>query len=183
MMDPEPSGPVLPSVAAAAPANRNPQPEGAGFVAPLDKQAAIPPAPAAAHHRPRGAQAAVEPIWPQPPQPLPAPRPEQHRRSPIFLLRHHPARARSRYGRAMSFLELGRVLCSPACHRREGVPGGRPTLPYHQRYGHPLEIPKPKSTAFAACQPVRSTAPISKQTFRPGQAQRWKRARRRSRSC
>jgi hypothetical protein len=71
IMDPEPSGPVLPGVAAAAAANPNPQSRAPASSRRSHKHDLR--APAAAHHRPRAAQAAVEPIWPEPSQPLPAP--------------------------------------------------------------------------------------------------------------
>jgi hypothetical protein len=73
IINPEPTGPVLPGVAAAAAANPNPQSRAPASPRRSHEPAANPPAPAAAHHRPRGAHAAVKPIWPKPHQPLPAP--------------------------------------------------------------------------------------------------------------
>jgi hypothetical protein len=83
IMNPEPSGPVLPGVAAAAAANPNPQSGASASPRRTHKPAGNPPAPAAAHPAPAaahpapgGAQAAaVEPIWPEPlpPQPLSVP--------------------------------------------------------------------------------------------------------------
>ncbi len=75
IMNPEPSGPVLPGVAAAAAANPNPQSGAPPSSRRSHKPAANPPAPAAAQPTAWGAQAAVEPIWPEPlpPQPLPVP--------------------------------------------------------------------------------------------------------------
>jgi hypothetical protein len=74
IMNPEPSGPVLPGAAAAAAANPNSQ-SGASASRRTHKPPGNPPAPTAAHPPASGAQAAVEPIWPEPlpPQRLPAP--------------------------------------------------------------------------------------------------------------
>ncbi len=69
IMNPEPSGPVLPGVAAAAATNPNPQ-----AVAPASrrsrKQAANPPPPTVVQPAPTGS-AATEPIWPEPVPPPP----------------------------------------------------------------------------------------------------------------
>ena len=75
IMNPEPSGPVLPGVAAAAAANPNGQTGTSASSRRAHKPAATPPAPAASRPAPSGAQAAVEPIWPEPmpPQPSAAP--------------------------------------------------------------------------------------------------------------
>jgi hypothetical protein len=78
IMNPEPSGPVRPGVAAAAAANPNPQSRAPASSRRSHKPAANSPAPAAAPPAAaRGTQAAVEPIWPEPLslQPLPAPAP------------------------------------------------------------------------------------------------------------
>ena len=66
IMNPEPSGPVLPGVAAAAAANPNPQSGASASSRRTHKPAGNPPAPPAVHPAPSGAQAAVEPIWPEP---------------------------------------------------------------------------------------------------------------------
>ena len=72
IMNPEPTGPVLPGVAAAAAANPNPQ-----AAAPASrhsrKPAANPPAQTLAQPAPAGS-GAVEPIWPEPVPPPPPPR-------------------------------------------------------------------------------------------------------------
>ena len=69
IMNPEPTGPVLPGVAAAAAANPNSQ-----AAAPASrrsrKQAANPPAPTVVQPAPTGS-AAAEPIWPEPVPPPP----------------------------------------------------------------------------------------------------------------
>jgi hypothetical protein len=86
IMNPEPTGPVLPGVAAAAATHLNPQSAGPASVPPSrakarrsHKPAANPPAqaavqaPAAGQQAPAaGQQAAVEPIWPEPLPPQPA---------------------------------------------------------------------------------------------------------------
>jgi hypothetical protein len=69
IMNPEPSGPVLPGVAAAAAANPNSQSGASASSRHSRKPAANPPAPAA--RQSAGAQAAVEPIWPEPLPPQP----------------------------------------------------------------------------------------------------------------
>jgi len=66
IMNPEPSGPVLPGVAAAAAANPNGQSGASASSRHSRKPAANPPAPAARQSAGSGAQAAVEPIWPEP---------------------------------------------------------------------------------------------------------------------
>jgi hypothetical protein len=63
IMNPEPTGPVLPGVAAAAAANPNPQPGAAPSSRRSRKQAANPVPPTAAQPSP---SAATEPIWPEP---------------------------------------------------------------------------------------------------------------------
>ena len=63
IMNPEPTGPVLPGVAAAAAANPNPQPGAAPSSRRSRKQAANPAPPTAAQPSP---SAATEPIWPEP---------------------------------------------------------------------------------------------------------------------
>lgn len=68
IMNPEPSGPVLPGVAAAAAANPNPQ---AASSRRARKQAANPPPPASAPAPAANAAPAVEPIWPEPVPPPP----------------------------------------------------------------------------------------------------------------
>ncbi len=67
IMNPEPAGPVLPGVAAAAAANPNPQPNAASSARRSRKQAANPASQTAAQSPP---SAAAEPIWPEP---VPAP--------------------------------------------------------------------------------------------------------------
>ncbi|HMK69455.1 MAG TPA: hypothetical protein VK442_00640 [Xanthobacteraceae bacterium] len=67
IMNPEPTGPVLPGVAAAAAANPNPQPGAASPPRRSRKQAASPSPQTAA---PPSA-AAVEPVWPEPVHPPP----------------------------------------------------------------------------------------------------------------
>jgi hypothetical protein len=72
IMNPEPTGPVLPGVAAAAAARPNPQSAAPASPRRSHKTAANPPPPPAAV--PAGApgqQAAVEPIWPEPLPPQP----------------------------------------------------------------------------------------------------------------
>ena len=68
IMNPEPSGPVLPGVAAAAAANPNPQ-AGAPAARHARKQTNNAPAPSPAQSASSGSTA-VEPIWPEP-MPLP----------------------------------------------------------------------------------------------------------------
>jgi hypothetical protein len=63
IMNPEPTGPVLPGVAAAAAANPNPQPGAAPSSRRSRKQAANPTPQTAAQPFP---SAATEPIWPEP---------------------------------------------------------------------------------------------------------------------
>ncbi|MGD0332673.1 MAG: hypothetical protein ABSA90_05390 [Xanthobacteraceae bacterium] len=63
IMNPEPSGPVLPGVAAAAAANPNPQPGAAPPSRRSRKQVANPAPQTAAQPTP---SAATEPIWPEP---------------------------------------------------------------------------------------------------------------------
>ena len=63
IMNPEPAGPVLPGVAAAAAANPNPQPGAAPSSRRSRKQAVNPAPPTAAQPSP---SAATEPIWPEP---------------------------------------------------------------------------------------------------------------------
>lgn len=83
IMNPEPSGPVLPGVAAAAAANPNPA-AAQGSARRSRKQAATPaPQPAAAPATPPAASAtrstrsttAVEPVWPEPVPPAPQQQP------------------------------------------------------------------------------------------------------------
>ena len=90
IMNPEPSGPVLPGVAAAAAANPNPQPA----VQPLSrrsrKQAANPP-PRAATQAAVSGSAATEPIWPQPiPPPAPQPASAPTSAAPVQLNPYPP---------------------------------------------------------------------------------------------
>jgi hypothetical protein len=73
IMSPEPSGPVLPGVAAAAAANPNPQP-GASTARRSRKQASPAPQPPAQTGAPA---AAIEPIWPEPVPTIPATPPAQ----------------------------------------------------------------------------------------------------------
>ena len=71
IMNPEPTGPVLPGVAAAAAANPNGrQPQRRRGA--RDKPAATPPVPPPPQPVPAGS-AAIEPIWPEPVPPPPAP--------------------------------------------------------------------------------------------------------------
>ena len=72
IMNPEPSGPVLPGVAAAAATNPNSQTGTSASSRRTHKPPANPPAPAAAQPPAWGAQAAVEPIWPEPLPPQPS---------------------------------------------------------------------------------------------------------------
>lgn len=77
IMTPEPSGPVLPGVAAAAAANPNPQP-GASTGRRSRKQASPAPQPPAQPAQTGGPTAAIEPIWPEPVPTVPAaPSPQQ----------------------------------------------------------------------------------------------------------
>jgi hypothetical protein len=69
IMNPEPSGPVLPGVAAAAASNPNPPPAGSSRHA-RKPTASTAAAAAAANPGQSGASTAVEPIWPEP---MPAP--------------------------------------------------------------------------------------------------------------
>jgi hypothetical protein len=71
IMNPEPSGPVLPGVAAAAAANPNPQAIAAS-TRHSRKQTANPPAPTAVQSASSG-PAATQPIWPEPMPPPPPP--------------------------------------------------------------------------------------------------------------
>lgn len=70
IMNPEPTGPVLPGVAAAAAANPNPHAANRSSLRRQHTQATNPSPPAAARAAPSGALAATEPIWPEP-VPLP----------------------------------------------------------------------------------------------------------------
>jgi hypothetical protein len=70
IMNPEPTGPVLPGVAAAA-ARQNPQSAAPASSRRAHKPAANPPQPAAAPAAAPSQQAAVEPIWPEPLPPQP----------------------------------------------------------------------------------------------------------------
>jgi hypothetical protein len=72
IMNPEPTGPVLPGAAAAAAANPNAQSAAPASSRRSHKPAANPPAPAAVQPAAPGQQAAVEPIWPEPLPPRPA---------------------------------------------------------------------------------------------------------------
>lgn len=74
IMNPEPTGPVLPGIAAAAAANPNPPPPGQTPSSRRSRKqaAAPPPQPAAQATTPRSAPA-VEPIWPEPVPPAPQP--------------------------------------------------------------------------------------------------------------
>lgn len=67
IMNPEPSGPVLPGVAAAAASNPNPPPAAASGARHARKQTANPPAPATI-----SGAAATDPIWPEPVPPPPS---------------------------------------------------------------------------------------------------------------
>ncbi len=70
IMNPEPTGPVLPGVAAAAAANPNPHPASRSSSRRPHKQATNPSPPTAARAASLDAPAATEPIWPEP-VPLP----------------------------------------------------------------------------------------------------------------
>lgn len=70
IMNPEPSGPVVPGAAAAAAANPNPPPTSPSSRR-ARKQAANPPAQTGGQSLASGAAAAVEPIWPEPVPPPP----------------------------------------------------------------------------------------------------------------
>ncbi len=71
IMNPEPTGPVLPGVAAAAAANPN-GPQAAASSRHSHKPAATPPVPPPTQPVPAGS-AATEPIWPEPVPPPPSP--------------------------------------------------------------------------------------------------------------
>lgn len=71
IMNPEPSGPVVPGAAAAAAANPNPPPTASSSSRRSRKQAANPPAQTGGQSIVSGAPAAVEPIWPEPVPPPP----------------------------------------------------------------------------------------------------------------
>lgn len=80
IMNPEPTGPVLPGVAAAAAANPNGV-QGATPPRHARKQAASPPAQT--HVQPAASgSAAIEPIWPEPVPPPPPPVPPQTAAAP-----------------------------------------------------------------------------------------------------
>jgi hypothetical protein len=70
IMNPEPSGPVLPGVAAAAASNPNPQAAPSSTSHRVRKQAGNPPTPAPVQAASPGS-AATEPIWPEPVPPPP----------------------------------------------------------------------------------------------------------------
>jgi hypothetical protein len=70
IMNPEPTGPVLPGVAAAA-ARQNPQSAAPASSRRAHKPAANPPPPTAVPAGAPSQQAAVEPIWPEPLPPQP----------------------------------------------------------------------------------------------------------------
>jgi hypothetical protein len=72
IMNPEPTGPVLPGTAAAAAANPNAQAAAPASSRRSRKAVANAPAPAAVQAAAPGQQAAVEPIWPEPLPPQPA---------------------------------------------------------------------------------------------------------------
>jgi hypothetical protein len=75
IMNPEPSGPVLPGVAAAAASNPNPPAAGSSSTRHARKQTASPAAPTITGQS--GTSTAVEPIWPEPiPAGPPAPAPQ-----------------------------------------------------------------------------------------------------------
>jgi hypothetical protein len=84
IMNPEPTGPVVPGAAAAAAANPNPPPAGQAPSRHAHKPAAAPAAPPA----PVGAQSAIpgstvtEPIWPEPVPPPPTAWPPQTNAAP-----------------------------------------------------------------------------------------------------
>ena len=72
IMNPEPTGPVLPGAAAAAATHPNPQSAAPASSRRSHKPAANPPVQAAVQPAAPGQQAAVEPIWPEPLPPQPA---------------------------------------------------------------------------------------------------------------
>jgi hypothetical protein len=74
IMNPEPTGPVLPGVAAAAASNPNPQAAPSSVPHRARKQTSNPPAPAAVQAVSSGSPA-PEPIWPEPVPPPPSPQP------------------------------------------------------------------------------------------------------------
>ena len=74
IMNPEPTGPVLPGVAAAAASNPNPQAAPSSVPHRARKQTSNPPAPAAVKAVSSGSPA-PEPIWPEPVPPPPSPQP------------------------------------------------------------------------------------------------------------
>jgi hypothetical protein len=84
IMNPEPSGPVLPGVAAAAASNPNPQAGPSSTSHRVRKQAGNPPAPAPVQAASSGS-AATEPIWPEPVPPPPQPAAASAVAAPIQL--------------------------------------------------------------------------------------------------
>jgi hypothetical protein len=77
IMNPEPSGPVLPGVAAAAASNPNPSPAASSSPRHSRKATANTATPAAATTTGQsGSSAAVEPIWPEPMPAPPTPAPQ-----------------------------------------------------------------------------------------------------------
>ena len=83
IMNPEPTGPVLPGVAAAAAANPNPAPA----AAPAARRARRQPNPPAqtAAQTPPATTGTVEPIWPEPVPPVPQPAPAPAAGAPVQL--------------------------------------------------------------------------------------------------
>jgi hypothetical protein len=71
IMNPEPTGPVVPGAAAAAAANPNPPLAASPYSRRSRKQAANPPAQTGGQSIATGTPAAVEPIWPEPVPPPP----------------------------------------------------------------------------------------------------------------
>jgi hypothetical protein len=83
IMNPEPSGPVLPGVAAAAASNPNPQAGPSSTSHRARKQSGNPPAPAPVQAASSGS--ATEPIWPEPVPPPPQPAAASAAAAPIQL--------------------------------------------------------------------------------------------------
>ena len=83
IMNPEPTGPVLPGVAAAAAANPNPAPAAAPGARRARRQP-NPPAQTAAQ-TPPATTGTVEPIWPEPVPPVPQPVPAPAAGAPVQL--------------------------------------------------------------------------------------------------
>jgi hypothetical protein len=84
IMNPEPTGPVLPGVAAAAAANPNPQPAAPPSSRRVRKQTAN-PSPQIGAQPPSSGSATTEPIWPEPVPPPPQADAAPTRAAPVQL--------------------------------------------------------------------------------------------------